>query len=265
MMYSAFIFGHYVTEERQYLNFIEPSKGNTELTAQLSIRSYDFVSFTKEIARAMTEVGELEYTVSIDRATRKITVTATESFNLLTENGIQLESSPFDLMGFTTGGPRIAALAHESELACGSIYYPQAPLWKYSGFEDDFGASDGVSAKAASGRTSIVSFGSSNIMSCTISCITDREQGYNGNIRNNQNGYNDAKTFIQYIIQKRAIEFIEDIKFPENFIKCRLEKTGSSKDGIRAKFDIGANGKKINGYKEIKGLVFENLEVTNVS
>ena len=260
-IYSKFYYGHTINIENQYLNFIEPTKDNVQLTAILNTRSYSFEDMGTEISRAMNTVGLLDYVVTTNRTDRTYTIISTEDFNLLTESGTQLATSPFNLLGFETGTLRAQGLSHTTDFGSGSVYQCQAPLWGYTPFKHWGGASDGSIAKAASGRTSIVSFGSVQSMECTISCITNSLQMGASGILNNENGEDDALDFLKYITKKRPIEFMESRDNSDDFIKCRVESTKSSKEGITYRLYEGSNGKKVKGLYNSGQLIFESLEI----
>lgn len=260
MMYSMFIYGHVITESNQYLNFIEPNEDNIELTATLTIRSYDLTSFIKEVARAMTEAGKLDYFPTLDRETRKITITSDDSFNFVL-NGANELTSPFGLMGVDQAIARVPGISQTSDFASGKVYEPQAPLWQYTPFKYWGGASDGAVTKAASGRATIVSFGDKKNMECTISAITNNSQRGISKVLDNPNGIQDALDFLEYITKKRPVEFLEDKNKFNEYTRCRLEKTSTSKDGIRYRLFEGTNGKKIKDYYNTKALTFESLEI----
>lgn len=260
LKYPKFYYGHVIDSTNKYLNFIEPSEDNVELTAILKIRSYTFEEMANEISRALNEAGKLDYTVTTDRVNRYFIISASESFNLLSESGSQLESSPFSLLGFNTGQTRAAAITHTSDFSSAKVYQCQAPLWDYTPFENWSGASEGVTSRASSGRTSVVSFGSVKKMEGTISCITNLEHFGASRVLTNLTGLEDAREFLAYITKKRPVEFMEDRDAPESFTKCRLESTSASRDGIVFRLFEGSNGKKIPQMYNTGSLIFESLE-----
>ena len=99
LTHSKFYYGYEVTPAALYLDFDE---GGGELTATLEIGSYTLTEFVAEVARALNEAGANTYTVTVDRATRIITIAADSSTDLLVEAGSHLGTTAWGLLGFTT-------------------------------------------------------------------------------------------------------------------------------------------------------------------
>jgi hypothetical protein len=91
---SKFYYGHTVNEANLYINFDD---GSGEVTAQLRAGSYSLTDYVTEVARAMNEVGGQEYTVTVDRSTRLITISASANFSILFLSGTNSSQSAIDL------------------------------------------------------------------------------------------------------------------------------------------------------------------------
>ena len=223
---SAFTYGHNITENNQYINFVED--GINELAATIEIGSYYLNQFPDAIASALNDIGDNIYEVTLDRTTRKITISADANFDLLVTTGSQVSISAFSLMGFTTN--RSGADTYETDLETGFVYYPQAPLFEYISFDD---IEEAVSAKvneSSSGEIEVVSYGTRNFMECNIKYATNIiGQQF---IEDNASGVSDLRVFMQYITRKRPIEFIEDKTDFETYVPCLLESTPKSSDGV---------------------------------
>ena len=222
---SAFTYGHDITEDNQFINFMED--GVTELSATIEVGSYYLNEFTDKIAQALNEIGDNTYTVTLARATRKFTISADANFDLLVTTGSQVAISAFSLMGFTID--RSGAASYEADNASGSVYYPQAPLRDYVDFND---IQESVQAKvneSSSGEIEVVSYGTRNLMECNIKYATNiTGQNY---IDDSATGVSDLRTFLQYIVGKKPIEFIKDKTDFTTFEPCLLESTQRSSDG----------------------------------
>jgi hypothetical protein len=213
---SAFTYGHTITDDNSFINFSE--NGIDELSATIEIGSYTLDQFKDAVAGALNEIGNNEYLVSIDRTTRKITITADATFNLLVTTGLQVSVSAFGLMGFTTD--RDSLLTYEGDIASGSVYYPQAPLYNYSPFENNQSSVQEKVNESSSGEIEVVSYGIKNLMECNIKYVTNivgQVQPKKGikYIEDNATGLEDLLAFMDYITKKRPIEFIPD---KENFL-----------------------------------------------
>lgn len=223
--YSGFIYGHDVSDLNQYINFSED--GINELGAQVKVGSYTLEGFVNAVSIALNDIGQLDYTVTVDRSTRKITISATSTFNLLVTTGTQSAISAFNLIGFTTN--RSGASSYEADIASGLFYEPQYKLQRYVDFEDIVKTAQSSVNTSASGVVEVVSFGQNKFMECNITYATDIVG--QGSIKNNASGVAALRAFMTYIIQKKPIEFVVDIETTSVFVPCILESTRDSSDG----------------------------------
>jgi len=249
---SSFIYGHTITDDNAYINFMED--GITELTAIIDVGSYTISQFVDKVAIALNEVGDSTYTVTLDRDTRKITITADANFDLLVTTGTQAGISAFSLIGFTTD--RSSALTYEGDTASGSIYYPQYNLQEYVSFEDIEEAVQSKVNESSSGEIEVVSYGTRNFSEFNIKYATDITG--QGAIDNNATGVSDLRAFMQYITKKRPIEFLPDKSDTNIFYSTLLESTSTSKDGTG--FTLKElYSQKLANYFETGKLVFRKL------
>lgn len=229
---SAFIYGHTIDDNNQYINFMED--GINELAATIEIGSYTLDQFKDAVAKALNEIGDNTYIVSLDRVTRILTISADAVFSLLVTSGTQSSISAFGLMGYTSDKDLL--LTYPGDESSGSIYYPQAPLYSYSPFENNESSIQEKVNESSSGEIEVVSYGTKNIMMCNIKYATDivgQDQPTKGikYIENNPNGLGDLRTFWQYLRLKRPIEFIADKLDNNIFIPCLLESAPGSSSG----------------------------------
>lgn len=228
--HSKFYYGFEVTADAYLLDF---SEGAGELTAELDVGAYSLEDFADEISRAMNEAGALTYTVSVDRATRKITISAGSNFSLLVATGSHLGTSIFEAAGFT-GADRSGAASYEGA-AAGSEYATQFVLQSYVGPDDFQDSTYGTVNKSASGKIEVVSFGEESFIEANIAFVTDRAQPSGGPIRNNASGVNNLRALMQYLITKGPLEFMPDESDPDTFHEVVLESTPDDARGLRYK------------------------------
>lgn len=249
---SAFTYGHKIDDDNQYIDFTED--GMTELSALIDIGSYTLGEFVEKIAQAMNEVGDNEYSASVDRTTGLITISADATFDLLVTTGSHVSISAFSLIGFTTD--RSGATSYEADEQSGSYFFPQTTLRNFVDFDD---IQESVQAKvneSSSGEIEVVSLGSRNFMECNIKYATDiTGQNY---IDDNATGVSDLRNFLIYITGKNPIEFIPDKTDLNTFTPCLLESTRRSRDGtgffLRELYSEG-----LSNYFESGRLVFRRL------
>lgn len=251
--YSAFNYGHTVTTDNNLLNFDE---GSGEALATLNSGSYTLGDYVDEVARAMNEAGSLTYEATIDRATGKIIISGSGTFSLLLASGSNVESAPFALMGFTTSFDLTGQSSYTGDSRSGSVFLPQFFLQKYVDFEDSQESLNVSVNRSASGMVEVVKFGDVNFMSCDISYITNITG--QSVIKDNTTGVEDARDFMKYCITKAPIEFVKDIDMPDNYVKCFLVSSSSSKDGTGFVLkELYARG--LAGYYDLPKLRFQRI------
>jgi hypothetical protein len=249
--YSGFNYGHEISNSNDYINF---SEGGSELSTQIEIGSYTLNDFLGKVLEAFNAEGGQEYTGTIDRATRKITITSIGNFELLVTAGTQVSISAYTLMGFTTD--KSGSNSYESDIASGSFYEPQFLLQSYVDFADNVKTAQASVNESASGIVEVVSFGKNSFMECNITLATDIIP--QGAIKENASGVSDLRSFMLYAINKNPIEFVADIENPNIFESCLLEKTTIDSKGTGFKlYELYA--RKLVGYFESKTLTFRKL------
>jgi len=251
---SSFFYGHIVTETNRNIDFKE---GLNPFTATLDAKAYSLSEYIVEIERAMNIAGDQEYNVSVDRLTRKISISASLAFDLLPATGPTFGTSAYPMMGFTnidlTG-----ITAYEGDSASGYEYRPQFFLQNYIDFEDWQDSSKSSVSESAEGLVQVTSFGVVKFMSCNINYISDLFHSSDGFIENNQNAVAEARAFLVNVVQKGSIEFIPDRDSPETFTKCILEATAISKSGTGFRL-YELIGKQLNERFETKKLKFRKV------
>ena len=250
--YSAFNYGHTIDDDNNLIDFNE---GALDLVGEIEIGSYSLGEFVDAVSIALNNAGTQEYTVSIDRATRLISISASSNFSLLPVTGVNSVISAFPLMGFTID--KTLSNSYIGDESSGSYFEPQNILQKFVDYNNNVKTTGSSVNKTADGRVEVVSYGQVEFMSCNITPITDISPQLS--IKNNINAVSEFRSFMNYCITKAPIEFIEDINSPLVFKKTLLESTKESKDGVDFKIKE-LFSKKLFGYYESGGLVFRALE-----
>ena len=249
---TAFIYGHTITDENEFINFSE--NGIDELAATVENGSFTLSEFVDLVASALNDVGDNTYTATIDRTTRKITISADANFDLLVTTGTQTAISAFSLIGFTTD--RTGASSYEADIASGDIFEPQAPLYDYAAFENNEYSVQSKVNESSSGQIELVTYGTKQLMECNIKYITNIT-GQNL-VTDNPTGVADANKFMQYIRLKRPIEFLPDKNTTGSFTPCFLESTSKAPSGdsymLRELYS-----EKLANYFETGKLVFRKI------
>lgn len=249
--FSAFFYGHNVNKENLWLDF---SEVGPEIAAQIQIGSYTLTQFVSKVSDAMNEVGDNTYSLSLDRNTRKITISADNNFDLLVTTGSHSAIGIWPILGFTSN--KTGSNTYEADVASGFAYEPQFKLQRFVGFDDFVETVDSSVNTSASGIVEVVSFGQNNFMECNIMYATDITG--QGAIKNNPTGVADLRAFMNYLIRKRPIEFIPDIDDPAVFVSCILDKTRASSTGVSFQlYEMYARG--LANYFETQTLTFRKV------
>lgn len=227
----VFYFIDGVTGENNLLNFIEPGNPpGLELTAILNVGSRSMTNLMTEVGRALNNAGEEEYTVTFNRDTRIVTISATDTFELLVSSGSNIGSDPFALLGFT-GADRTGASTYDGDTAIGTEYLIQFPL---QGFKDFDNNKEGVQSslnESAAGIIEVVTFGDKRLMEMELTFITDDFKAKGNIVDNNPTGIQDARDFLDFIITKSDLEFMPDRTDRAIFDTVLLERTRKSRQG----------------------------------
>lgn len=251
--FCAFNYGHTITIEN---NIIPLDDGPGEIAVEIDVGSYSLGEFAVKVNEALNNDGTQEYTVSLDRDTRVLTISAPGNFYLLFNSSSNSGISARELLGFDDqdySGTNTFTAPNPS----GSQYIPQFKLQNFVDFPLNKKVSSATINETGSGRVEVVKYADQFFMKCDITLITDIEG--QGVIRNNAQGVQDAIDFIDYATRKTNIEFVYDI---ENqgaaFERCLLESTAQSRDGTNYELKpLYSRG--LTGYYELSKLVFRRL------
>jgi hypothetical protein len=229
--FSAFYYGHNVGTTSTSLDFAE---GAGEIQANLTIGDYTLTELLDEVKNQMDAVGGQIYTITVDRKSRLVTISAPGNFELLVDTGSRADSSVYTLLGFT-GSDRTGSNTYTGDLPSGSAYEPQFVLQDHISTNDWREFINPSVNESGSGEVEIVRFGEKRFMQCNIKYATNVPQPKIGPIENNPNGLQDLRNFMDFITQKRRLEYMDDRDSPEIFEKFILESTPESSNGTSYK------------------------------
>ena len=252
--YSAFNYGHTITNANRFLNF---SEGGGQITATMPIGSYTLGQIPDLIASAMNAVGGQEYECSVNRVNRTIIIQAPGNFELLISSGSNVNQSFYALAGFS-GSDLSGSNSYTGNNASGSQYITQTELKNYTDFRENKEKIDTVKRTTPDGIVETVSYGTLEKASFDFPFITNEvPQRF---IRETATGRDELEAFMDYCIESRPVEFLLDYKVETEFNPCLLDKvSGYSKgDGYKLRSLVA---RRLKGYYELKGLVFRKIEV----
>lgn len=183
-----------------------------------------------EVQRALNDSGANTYTVTFNRSTRLVTISADDTFELLVSSGSNTGVSPFSLLGFT-GADRTGASSYVGDTATGSQYEPQFIPQGYVSFDDNLDGIQSSINESAAGIVEVVTFGDRRFMDMEIIYITSEAKQKGNPIQNNPTGLQDARSFMEFLIKKSEVEFMIDRSDVNTFDKVLLESTPTSRQG----------------------------------
>lgn len=242
--FSSFFYGLDVvggSSPNQYIDFIE---GSSEYSAVLTPGSYTPEEFADEVAFRMNAAGSYNYTAQFNRSTRKITIAADQVFDLPFATGTHTATSAAALLGFDLVD--LTGLdTYESDGICGQEYSPQFILQDYVDSDSFRKAIDPVVNLSANGLVEVVKYGTYKFVELNIKYATDR--AVDGLlIKNNATGKASLIAFMQYLVEKKTIEFMPDGSSPSTYQKLLLDKTPEDDKGLGYKlkelYDKGLPG-----------------------
>lgn len=225
--YSKFNYGLTVDEQSKAISINE---GAGELIVEIDPGSYTLGEFVAAISAAFNSTGLLDYTVSLNRTTGLVTISASANFNLLLASGSQIGSSFATLLGFTQSTDLTGLSTYTGAARAGKEYYPQFWLQSYVPSTIFQQSADAVVNKTASGRVEVVRFGIEKYIEMDIKFVTDLPMTGEP-IKNNPNGLQSCIDFMTDISQKNRFEFVPDVATPSVFESVILESAPSYSNG----------------------------------
>jgi hypothetical protein len=253
--HSKLIYGFTIDSDNFALDFDE---GIGEIQASIDLGDYTFGEIADEVAAVLTDAGTQEYTVTIDRETRFVTISATSNFDLLVATGSRFAKSIFGLLGFTISD-RTGSNSYTSNVAAGFEYATQMKLQDYISSEEWRRAASAVVNKSASGLVEVVKFGDEKFIQANFRFITDRDMGSTPVIRTNLNGKQDFLDFIRFMVTKGFAEFFPNEDDVNIFEKVLLESTPGNSDGTGYQLDE-QYGRGLPDFYDSGRLVFRVVE-----
>jgi len=257
LKHSLFYYGHKITASNNTLNFKEGV--GPELTATIPVGSYTLSRFVEKVVAALNTASALNWTYSLNRSTRVVTLIASGTASILFQTGTSVETSCAALLGFNPLDKN-NLLNFVGDFGSGSEWAPQFPLQDYKGKDFNKRLVNAVVNKSATGDSvSIQSFGVDRLIKCNAKYINNYT-GF-GVMREDPSAVESALSFMDYAVEKNPMEFMEDASTPSIFDKIYLESTGQGSDGTS--YELTENlTQNLPGFYETGLLTFKviNLE-----
>lgn len=248
---SAFYYGFTITALNSSIDFNE---GGSELQATLNNGDYTLEEFLAEVQRALNAAGALTYSVSVNRTTRIMTISATGTFSLLAGTGTRIGTGAWSLMGWAAANDT-GANTYNGDTGAGFEYLPQVKFYGYRPSAHHVEKNDAVVNEASSGLIQVVQFGTRRFIECEIRMNVNNGaiSACQPSIESNATGLDDTIDFMEYAITKAKMEFMPDRGSRSTFQKVLLESTEAAKNGTAFRLMEVKSGP---GYWETGRLVF---------
>lgn len=240
--HSKIYYGHTVDETNNAIDFKE---GVPELNATLNTGEYTLEDYATEVERALNVAGALTYVVTVNRSTRRLTISAGAVFSLLISSGSRVGTTAFTMMGFT-GADLTGLSSYTGNAASGSSFSTQFILQDHVPSSNFIRSIDATVNKAASGRVEVFRYGTERFIEFSLKFITNIVQPSGGPIRNSATGVADTLALMDYLVTKAPVEFMPDESAPGTFQNVFLESTPEDSKGVGYKlkelYDRGLPG-----------------------
>lgn len=223
--FSVFYYNFEFDGDSRYFCFDE---GGGELIAEIALGEYTPTDAALAVQEAFNNVGALGYTVSFNRTDRSFTISvASGTVDLLVSSG-SAAGQAYSKIGFT-GADRTGAATYTGSPA-GNEYLPQFILQDHISTDNYQKLVSPSVNKSAAGDVEVIRFGTEKFLQCNIKFVTNKVSDGKV-IRYNPTGVEDLQSFMQYIMQKKPIEFMPNELSRNTYQKMILESTESDSKG----------------------------------
>lgn len=224
---SKFYYGYEIDDTSFYLDFNE---GSGEITVELDVDSYTLTDLLTEISTKMSAAGTQDYTASVDRSTRIVTISAASAFTLLGATGTNAGQACFSVIGFSASDTA-SLTSHNGSSAAGTEFKPQFYLQRFIAPEDFKQSSFSKINKSANGTIEAVSFDEDQFYEFNIQLQTNQPQTGKHFMDNDPQGLENLRAFLDYAITKGEFEIMLNRDDPDTYDKVLLEKIKGSSTG----------------------------------
>lgn len=236
---------YYGPEIELNLNYIDFSEGGgPELFFSIPVKMYSPLELANTIAEGLNATGSLTYSVTLNRSTRFLTISASGPFELLISSGSHSGSNIWQKMGFIGGVDLTGFASYSSTAAVGYSYSPQFYLLDYIPLDHWQEAVDSSINITGSGRVEVVRYGVKKFTQFSIELITNNKFLGDSMYESDIEAVENITQFLEAATRKSVVEFMPDRSDEAVYQLLILEKTEQSQNGIGFKItemlDYGA-------------------------
>jgi len=222
---SIFIFDIIIKANENMLAFKELT-GPTRV-ASLEPKAYTGIQLAAELAKSMNISGNQTYSVNYSKVTRKLSIVSASSFTILVNTSPFIGSSIHEVLKL--GSTDLSGSSIETG-SIGKEYKPQMPLLDFVDGENNQRAIDSTINETSGGQVEVIRYGIKKIFEMNIDFVTETNQS--GFIERNLNAVTELRYFMEYLVTKSVVEFIQNRDDIENSVTLILETTQESSNGV---------------------------------
>ena len=225
---SKFYFGVQIDSDN---NVLDIDEGTGVVSVALAVKAFSPSELAVALSSALNSSGSLTYTVTLNRTTRLLRITASGTFSILRSSGPNSASNIYSRLGFAGSGDLTGFSQYDGTTAIGFSYEPQFYLLDYVPLEHNVKSVKASINETGSGAVEVIRFGTKRYMECSMDFITDRKFIGDDIWTSNTSGIADALRFMGFAIDKSTIEFMPNGLDVANYSKLVLESTESDSQG----------------------------------
>jgi hypothetical protein len=226
---SKFYFGVSVDPEN---NVLDIDEGTGSFPVTLAVKAYAPSEIATALSSALNQAGTLNYSVTLNRTTRLLRITASGAFSIRRATGPNSASNIYSVLGFPGGTDLTGLSQYEGTAGVGFEFEPQFYLLDYVPLEHNIKSVKASINETGSGAVEVIRFGTKRYMECSIDFISDQKFIGDEIWESNVNGVSDALNFMGFAIEKATMEFMPNRLDVANYTKLVLESTESDSQGV---------------------------------
>ncbi len=226
--FSKFYYGYEITADNCSIDF---NDGGADKVATLAVGTYSLTKLLIVTAAALNAASSVEWTVTVNRATRIITLTSASSTTVLGATGDNFSTSALPTLGLNSADH--TGTTHVGATASGSSYSPGFLLEDYKDKTQTRKLINPTINKSTSKqKVSVQYFGVEQFYKFNIKWITNQHVGTSAVWRSSNTALEDAKSFLNWIMTKSIIEFMPDENDEATYDRMYLDSAEADADGV---------------------------------
>lgn len=226
--HSLFVYGVEITGDNRYFDFSEYGNDFT-ITLDLGFRSVS--QLLDQLESAMNASSVNVYTISFNRTTRKVTISADGNFDLPVNTGPSALLSVYTTIGINNSVDFTSVTSVAGTSAVSSTYTTQFMLQNYTA-PDDFKVQRFATVnESAAGNVQLSTFGQDSFIEFSLKWVTDTKMQTTRFWRNRSNGVAQLRALMEYAYFKYPLEFSPNENDPSTFFVIVLESSNEGTSG----------------------------------